>query len=30
LVEGIFEDDARAARRAREFTRRMIVENGIT
>jgi uncharacterized circularly permuted ATP-grasp superfamily protein/uncharacterized alpha-E superfamily protein len=30
LVEGIFEDDARAARRATEFTRRMIVENGIT
>jgi uncharacterized circularly permuted ATP-grasp superfamily protein/uncharacterized alpha-E superfamily protein len=30
LVEGIFEDDAQAARRATEFTRRMIVENGIT
>jgi uncharacterized circularly permuted ATP-grasp superfamily protein len=30
LVEGIFEDDARAARRATEYTRRMIVENGIT
>jgi uncharacterized circularly permuted ATP-grasp superfamily protein/uncharacterized alpha-E superfamily protein len=30
LVEGIFEDEARAARRATEFTRRMIVENGIT
>jgi uncharacterized circularly permuted ATP-grasp superfamily protein/uncharacterized alpha-E superfamily protein len=30
LIEGIFEDDARAARRATEFTRRMIVENGIT
>jgi uncharacterized circularly permuted ATP-grasp superfamily protein/uncharacterized alpha-E superfamily protein len=30
LVEGLFEDDARAARRATEFTRRMIVENGIT
>jgi uncharacterized circularly permuted ATP-grasp superfamily protein/uncharacterized alpha-E superfamily protein len=26
----VFEDDARAARRATEFTRRMIVENGIT
>jgi uncharacterized circularly permuted ATP-grasp superfamily protein len=30
LVDGVFEDDARAARRATEFTRRMIVENGIT
>jgi uncharacterized circularly permuted ATP-grasp superfamily protein/uncharacterized alpha-E superfamily protein len=30
LIEGILEDDARAARRATEFTRRMIVENGIT
>ncbi|HXP24922.1 MAG TPA: circularly permuted type 2 ATP-grasp protein, partial [Steroidobacteraceae bacterium] len=30
LVESIFEDDARAARLATEFTRRMIVENGIT
>jgi uncharacterized circularly permuted ATP-grasp superfamily protein/uncharacterized alpha-E superfamily protein len=30
LIEVIFEDDARAARRATEFTRRMIVENGIT
>jgi uncharacterized circularly permuted ATP-grasp superfamily protein/uncharacterized alpha-E superfamily protein len=30
LVEGVFEDDARAARRATEFTRRMIVENGVT
>lgn len=30
MIEGIFEDDARAARRATEFTRRMIVENGIT
>ena len=30
LIEGIFEDDAQAARRATEFTRRMIVENGIT
>ncbi len=30
LIEGLFEDDARAARRAAEFTRRMIVENGIT
>src|SRR6201996_2570879 len=30
LIEGIFEDDARAARRATEYTRRMIVENGIT
>ena len=30
LIEGIFEDDARAVRRATEFTRRMIVENGIT
>ena len=30
MVEGIFEDDARAARRATEYTRRMIVENGIT
>jgi uncharacterized circularly permuted ATP-grasp superfamily protein/uncharacterized alpha-E superfamily protein len=26
----VFEDDARAARRATEFTRRMIVENGVT
>jgi uncharacterized circularly permuted ATP-grasp superfamily protein/uncharacterized alpha-E superfamily protein len=30
LIDGVFEDDARAARRATEFTRRMIVENGIT
>jgi uncharacterized circularly permuted ATP-grasp superfamily protein/uncharacterized alpha-E superfamily protein len=30
LIEGIFEDDAQAARRATEFTRRMIVENGVT
>jgi uncharacterized circularly permuted ATP-grasp superfamily protein/uncharacterized alpha-E superfamily protein len=30
LVEGIFENEARAVRRATEFTRRMIVENGIT
>ena len=30
LIEGVFEDDARAARRATEFTRRMIVENGVT
>jgi uncharacterized circularly permuted ATP-grasp superfamily protein/uncharacterized alpha-E superfamily protein len=30
LIDGVFEDDARAARRAAEFTRRMIVENGIT
>jgi uncharacterized circularly permuted ATP-grasp superfamily protein/uncharacterized alpha-E superfamily protein len=30
LVDGVFEDDARAARRATEFTRRMIVENGVT
>src|SRR5579863_5713838 len=30
LIRGVSEDDARAARRAREFTRRMIVENGIT
>ncbi len=29
-MDGIFEDEARAARRATEFTRRMIVENGIT
>jgi uncharacterized circularly permuted ATP-grasp superfamily protein/uncharacterized alpha-E superfamily protein len=26
----VFEDDAKAARRATEFTRRMIVENGVT
>ena len=30
LIDGVFEDDARAARRATEFTRRMIVENGVT
>src|SRR3984957_18830270 len=30
LIRGVSEDDARAARRATEFTRRMIVENGIT
>ncbi len=30
LIGGVFEDDARAARRATEFTRRMIVENGVT
>jgi len=30
LVDGVFEDDAKAARRATEFTRRMIVENGVT
>ncbi len=30
LIDGVLEDDARAARRATEFTRRMIVENGIT
>jgi uncharacterized circularly permuted ATP-grasp superfamily protein/uncharacterized alpha-E superfamily protein len=30
LIEGLLEDDARAARHATEFTRRMIVENGIT
>src|SRR5271154_6622214 len=30
LIEGVFEDDAQAARRATEFTRRMIVENGVT
>jgi len=30
LIDGVLEDDARAARRATEFTRRMIVENSIT
>ena len=30
LIRGVSEDDARAARRATEFTRRMIVENGVT
>jgi uncharacterized circularly permuted ATP-grasp superfamily protein/uncharacterized alpha-E superfamily protein len=30
LIRGVSEDNARAARRATEFTRRMIVENGIT
>ena len=30
LIDGVSENDARAARRATEFTRRMIVENGIT
>src|ERR1700678_2762848 len=30
LIRGVSEDDARAARRATEFTRRMIIENGIT
>jgi uncharacterized circularly permuted ATP-grasp superfamily protein/uncharacterized alpha-E superfamily protein len=30
LIAGVAEDDARAARRATELTRRMIVENGIT
>jgi uncharacterized circularly permuted ATP-grasp superfamily protein/uncharacterized alpha-E superfamily protein len=30
LIDGILEDDARAARHATELTRRMIVENGIT
>lgn len=30
LIDGLLEDDARAARRATEFTRRMIVENGVT
>src|ERR1700691_5269579 len=30
LIQGVSEDDARAARRATEFTRRMIIENGVT
>ena len=30
LIRGVSEDDAHAARRATEFTRRMIVENGVT
>src|ERR1700689_5122757 len=30
LLPGVSEDDARAARHATEFTRRMIVENGVT
>ena len=30
LIDGVFEDGAKSARRATEFTRRMIVENGIT
>jgi len=29
-MDALFEDDARAARRATEFTRRMIIENGVT
>jgi uncharacterized circularly permuted ATP-grasp superfamily protein/uncharacterized alpha-E superfamily protein len=30
LIDGVLEDEAAAARRATEFTRRMIVENGVT
>jgi uncharacterized circularly permuted ATP-grasp superfamily protein/uncharacterized alpha-E superfamily protein len=30
LIDGVLGDDAKVARRATEFTRRMIVENGIT
>ena len=30
LIDGVAKDDAQAARRATELTRRMIVENGIT
>jgi len=30
LIDGVFEDGAKSARRATEFTRRMIVENGVT